>query len=289
MIIIGRIICRILTLHCIFTIIFIQLFLPWRVDAMGNKNYGDRDKGIIGEKKTRQGRKVYYDQSSGATYTIYQRGATRVTPVVIGDTAHFEVALEYDFAFPGIGWKYSAQEGRFDLNKEGRPGWIVNLASPNKKLAVNIKVVDLFANAELNPPATEEQRNTAKVKAVDDPIEPEEERILAARQAIEWAMKNELSQSTCSSITTPTIGNKKFVKAEVDINKPETNLKKCEIWALNYWAYRENPENRRILIWIATIRFDPTDATSIDMLQSTRKIFETLKFDRNQTAYSDLK
>ena len=250
-----------------------------------------KDEGVIGDKKTREGKIIVYDDKLGATHTFITKGATLVTPVVSDDVGTFEFT-EYKFDFSCIGWHYWVEEG--GLHKVGEPwvGFITKLEAPDKSVFITVKTIDLLAKNGLNTQPTQEQRTTSKQKAVDDLGMSEKERYLAAEQAIGWIIGVEFNNAARLNIAPQDIGNKKFLKAEVDISDSNMNLKKCEIWALNYWAYREyeRPENRRIITWVAIIKADPDVPATTDILQQTRGIFETLEFTKwNQAVYPDLK
>ena len=250
---------------------------------------GDKDEGVVGEKKTREGKIETYDNKSGLTNTYITNGATVITPVVSGDIAHFEFGSRYKFDFSCMGWKYWIEDGT-NYEKDPHIGCIIKLTAPNKDAYIEIKNIDLPADPELNYPPTDEQRRIARTEAVDDPIASEKERYLAAQQAIDWIIKTELNNAICLNVAPQVIGNKKYLKADVEIKDPKANFKKCEIWALNYWAYRNDPEVRRIIVLAFIIKIDPNSGRSDEILLQTHKIFETLAFTRfNIHVYQSLK
>jgi len=272
-----------------------QTFFQDELSAMGGLMAKpedlDKDEGIIGERKTIRGTKSYHDSTLDATYTHRTKGATFVTPILVEDVAHFNVEWEYQFDFACLKWKYEIQSGYLNFEEYENIGWIVRLESPDKKTLINIKKYNLAAKNSLATSITEEQRSKILTKALPDPF-IDEERILAGQQAIKWVLRNDLegynlaNKENAIKFTSEIVGGKKFVKADVELFDG-SNRKKCTIWALNYWGYREmKTGERRMLIWIAKIISDPDEFLNVST--RSRMIFETLQFARNQTVYSDL-
>ena len=287
---------KLLIYYSILLIFITQIFPSTTLWAMGNSlsdiNQLYSDKGIIGEKKTRVGKKHYYDRKTGITLTSHTKNVTFVTPAIVGDVAHFNVLSAYIFDFICVDWKYWINEGW--QSKEiisDRVSLVIRLLSPDSGIEIETKILDLVALSQLNISPTDEQRIILQSKAADDPFSGEE-RILAAQQAAKWIITNDLGGYKVMAkkpieFKTETIGNKEFIKAEVYISDGIRN-KMCGIWALNYWGYREKGDKRRMLVWTAKIISDPVEFQEI--LIHSRMIFETLEFPAiNQTVYPDLR
>lgn len=260
-----------------------------------------RDTGIIGERKTIQGEKVYYEESTGITYHVRKRG-TFVTPQVIDDIAYFgsyqqgyPTSLGYSFRLSCLNWKYSivAYWSSPDVTKE-RVGFSVDLESPDKKTAIYIKEVDIPVSGVLATFPNQKQLDALQLKTyVEDPFLGDE-RILAAQQAIRWILDRERdnheARDSSISFTSEQIGNYVFVKTEADIfSKKENVIKKCVIWALNFRGARlkKNESIRWMETWICRVISDPSNYSSA--MAQARTIIETFKFDSGRNVYPDLK
>lgn len=258
--------------------------------AMGGKFENmNKDKGVIGDKRTRAEKKVYYDQKRDTTYIFPSKNRTFVTPVVIDDVAKFKFDGEYAFDFLGIGWSYRVQSGCLDIEQKNRLGWVVELQSPDKKDIIATKELDLPAEYSLNTVPTEEVVSVLP-KAAKDPFIGEE-RILATKQAIRWVLSNDLGNySVINNATinyaTEIISNKEFVKTEVDISDG-SRIRKCIIWGINLWGYRNKPEERKMIVLMIRVITEPDNLSSA--LSKAHTILKTLSFKNNQCAYSDLK
>ncbi|MBL7130494.1 MAG: hypothetical protein ISS45_03690 [Candidatus Omnitrophica bacterium] len=281
-------------------IIFIGCLCLKLPDTMGSE--ADlkmrRDSGIIGEKKTVQGEKVSYDQTSGITYHVRTKG-TFVTPKLVGDVAYFGLDgnLGYTFRLNCRDWKYNIKAyWSSPVVTEERVGFSVSLESPDGGTFIDIKEVDIPAFAPLSTSPTREQSNIVQTKGkgyVEDPFLGDE-RILAAQQAIKWILDTSQDgyevRGEPIKFTSEQIGNNVFVKAEIDIfSKKENLLKKRAIWALNYRGYRlKNEENaRRMETSVYQVISDHSNYSNAVAKMST--ILETFKFDSGRNVYPDLK
>ncbi len=271
-----------------------EVYILSSLYGMKESNYEKfyRDKGIIGEKKTREGKEVHYDEKTGLTGTIIKYGANKITPTVSGDIAKLGFDTSYYFQFSCIGWRYWINYGRQSEKNSAVIASPILLLSPDDNAEVAIKTLDLPANF-INTPPTEEQRIIAKTKAVDDPFIGEE-RILAAQQAINWVLNNDLGRYKVIKdfpikFTSEVIGKKEFIKTEVEVISDSDKAKICNIWALNCWGYRVDPEVKRMINWVAIIVADPTFPTTVNILKESHMILESLEFTRFNLVYSDLR
>ncbi len=261
----------------------------------------DRDSGIIGEKKTIDGEKQYYEESTGITYHTRKRG-TFVTPKVIGDTAYLgsyqndhPTSLGYSFRLACLDWRYNIiAYWSSPAVTEERIGFSVDLISPDKKILINIKELDIPIRGSLATSPTQEQLDAFQLKGyVEDPFIGNE-RILAAQQAIKWILDNEhdeynVTEDMPIKFASEQIGNKVFVKVETDIfSKKENVIKKCIIWALNYRGSRlKGEENVRWMeTWTCRLISDTSNYSSA--LDKMYGILETFKFDNGRNVYPDL-
>jgi len=253
-----------------------------------------RDSGIIGNKKTTQGAKEYYDDSTGITYNVRRKG-TFVTPKVVGDVASFGLDgnLGYTFRLACRDWRYSikAYWSSPYVNEE-RDGFLVSLESPDSGIFIDIKEIDIPVSAQSSTSLTQEQLNIAQTRGyVEDPFLGDD-RMLAAQQAIKWVLGQEGYEIRGESIkfTSEHIGHKVLTKAEIDIFSKERNImKKCAIWALNYRGYRlKNQENvKRMETSVYQAISDHSNyANAVDKMVA---ILETFKFDDGRNVYPDLK
>lgn len=273
-------------------LVLAHFFLTKESSAMGGIENMSQDQGIIGDKKTKAQERVYHDAIIGANYHLRRKGTTYITPVVVNDIAHFEFDFEYSFDFICSGWEYNIKSGIMNIGRKERFGYVINLESPDRNTFIGIKKLDLIAGEPLNTQAKEKQPELLPKKAIDDPFVGEE-RILATKQAIEWLLHNDLGEYKVTSnffdYDEVIINNKNFVELKVDISDG-LHKKRCIIWALNYWGYREGSGERRMLVWAAKIISSVSDFDAI--INMTKMIPETLKFTtsrtRNQTVYSDL-
>ncbi len=277
-------------------IAFVGLLCFYLTNAMGSGDYLKtlRDSGIIGEKKTLQKEKIYYEPNTGSTFH-FPKGGTFVTPKVIGDVAYFDLSGN-SFKFACLGWKYSIKTywSSPDVTEE-RVGFSVSLESPDKKIFIDLKEIDIPVSDSLFTPITQEQIDALQFKTyVEDPLIVNE-RILAAQQSIKWILEKgqdnyNVTDDMPIKFTSEQVGNKEFVKAEVDIFSKKENVgKKCLIWALNYRGYRlKNTENvRRMYTWICQVITNSSDYSSA--VAKAHMILETFKFHSDSNAYPDLK
>lgn len=275
-------------------------------DAMGDSvktmRALGRDRGIIGESKTRRGKETFRDAKTGITHHMHMRGATFVTPEVTKDIAYFDVEHEYTFLFRCLNWKYYIESGYLNTTEEDHInwaiankvlfGWQIDLESPTKDIFISTKRINLPVSNQLNTALSKQQIDEVlREGVVSDPCLGGE-RVLAAQEAIKWTIREDLSGYTMVSTFEPIfsiekIGNKEFIKTIVDITDG-TKRKKGSIWALNYWAYRNKPEKRRVVVWVAKIICDLEKFQ--EATEQTYMIFETLQFPKdNQGVYPDLK
>lgn len=278
---------RVISFSFSIFVLFIGLMCFGLANAIGSGDdlKMDRDSGIIGEKKTIQGEKVRFDESTGITYHVRNKG-TFVTPKVISDIAYFgsyqagySTSLGYGFRFPCVGWKYSiiAYWSSPDVTKE-RVGFSVSLESPDKKIFVDVKEIDIPMSEEL----------VASLTSADS--FSDSERIIAAQQTIRWILDRSQDKYglTDKSIkfTREQIGSKEFVKGEVEVfSRKENAVKKCVIWALNYRIYKFR-DRSWMENWVCQVVSDLADYSST--VAKTQMILETLKFDHGKNVHPDL-
>ena len=253
-----------------------------------------RDSGIIGEKKTLQSEKVYHEPKTGSTFRFLNKG-TFATPKVIDGVAYFDLNGDYKFKFECIDWKYSimAHWSSPDVTIE-RVGFSVTLESPGKETIIELKNLDIPVSGSLSTPINQEQLDALQFKTyVEDPLIGDE-RILAAQQAIKWILNKgldgyEVANGMPIKFTSEDIGNKLFIKAEIDIfSQKERILKKCVIWALNYRGSRlKRKENVRWMeTWTCQLITNSSNYSS--SVAKTYMILEALKFDDGRDVYPDL-
>lgn len=277
----------------IFIIFFSLLYLN-QTDAMGSGDElkMERDTGIIGEKKTLETGKTYYESKTGSTFQFPKRGSF-VTPRVIGDTAYFgsDKGLGYSFNLDCLDWRYSIIAHWSSPNvTEERVGFSVSLESPDKKIFVGTKEIDITASDRLGTPSTIESFQSKTY--IEDPFVGNE-RILAAQQAIKWILEKGLDGYKISSddpvkFNVENIGGKQFVKTEVNVlSDSGYTTKKCTIWALNFRGYRlRRAENLRWMgVWICQVISDSTDYSNA--LAKAYRILKTFEFDRSANVYPD--
>lgn len=252
-----------------------------------------RDKGVVGEKKTLQEGKFYYEPTTGSTFHFPKKG-TFVTPQVNGNVAYFDLNGMYNFRFECLNWRYSIAAHWSSPNvAEERDGFSVSLESPDRVTFIETKEVDILVTGTLSTSITQEQLNAIQSKGYTEDPFVGEERILAAQQAVKWILDNGLDNYEVMSgmpinFGSENIGNKLFVKATVDVFSKKDNLtKKCTIWALNCRSYRFKKSNERWTeTWICQLISDPIGYPST--VAKTHTILETLKFNPGRNIYPDL-
>lgn len=255
----------------------------------------ERDAGIIGEKKTLEAGKTYYEPKTDSTFQFPHRGSF-VTPKVISSTAYFgsDRGLGYSFNLDCLDWRYNiiAQWSSSDVTEE-RFGFSVTLESPDKNIFIGVKEINIPVSGQL---ATSTAIEVFQLKTyAEDPLIGNE-RILAAQQAIKWILEKglldgyKISSDETIRFSVEDIGNKQFVKTEVNVfSNKEYTAKKCTIWALNFRGYRlRRMENVRWMeTWVCQIISDASDYSSA--LVKAYRILETFKFDAGGNVYQDLK
>jgi len=257
---------------------------------MGDDMKLNRDTGVIGEKKTTHGRRESYDQKTGITYVRHK--SSFVTPVVVGDTAYFDLDV-YKFNFSCLGWPYSLQAywsgvngaSGWDVNAN-RAGFFVRLESPDENTIIETIEVDIPVDAPLLTTATPEQAQALHHQTYTEDPFLGEERFVAAQQAITWVLKQGLLKYQAITDTplrfmVEPIGEHTFVKTEVEVIDQKAQVtKKCVLWALNLRGYRlQGAEDiRKMETWICSIIGDAPDHASL--AAKARMVLETLTFNR---------
>lgn len=278
-------------------IIFVNLSCSYLASVMESptnlKMY--RDTGLIGEKKTTQGKKAYYNRSTGMTNYVYEMG-NLVTPEVIGDVAYFNLNYDYSFNFKCLNWKYNLKAYWFsgDVGEE-RIGFLASLVSPDKKTFIDVKEIDVPVKLSLATVLTQEQLNMLQSQSYVEDSFVGDDRILAAQQAIQWVLDKNLDGYEIASdgpikFTSEQINNKVFVRTEIDVfSKKENITKKCVIWALNLRGYRlkRNENVRRMETWICQVISD--SSVYPDIVFKARMIPETLDLNPARNVFPNMK
>ena len=275
-----------------------------------------RDAGVIGERKTRVA-----IPTSGVIFL--REGESCVPPFVTGDEALFGgefggyFELRYAFRFACVGWTYDIKAYWLNPYTKEYNGWLVNLASPDKKVRVALEIVDTPLSASFSHPLTEDQiqeeraaqdtldRDYQRMEAKGigigqrtrmpyrDPLN-REERIRAEKEVIRGRLDKGVEGFKTAdpekiTYTSETVGQKEFVRGEADVYKG-TLKKKVAIWALNISGYRlkDAPNERRAETWVCEVVSDPLDFGSFEGKEG--RILETLKFSaKDDNIYLDLR
>lgn len=253
-----------------------------------------RDKGVIGEKKTLQEGKVYYEPTTGSTFHFPKKG-TFVTPQVSGNVAYFDLNGMYNFRFECLNWRYSIAAHWSSPNvAEERDGFSVSLESPDRVTFIETKEVDIPTSGSLSTSATQEQLDAIQLKGYVEDSFINDERVLAAQEAVRWILDKNLDNygiiDEPIKFSSENIGNKLFVKTEINVfSKKENIIKKYAIWALNCRGYRfkRKANVRWSETWICELITDSSNYSSA--IAQVHMILETFKFDTGRNVYQDLK
>jgi len=251
----------------------------------GDPSRYDRDSGVIGEKKTIRPLKIFREETTGSTFRMPDRGNFS-TPQVTGNVAKFDLGMK-SFEFEGIGWRYRTQNywSSADETKE-RVAALVNLESPDRKTLIYVHAVDLPVTSPLGTHSMtlEQERNVQELGLAEDSFVGDES-IIAAQQAVEWYLNQNVSgyiiskEDTPIHFTTENINSKAFVKAEFDVlNKKGNAIKRSILWAYNYRTFWLYDGKKHIWTWISQVITDPAEYA--DATAKARQIPETAEFKK---------
>ena len=181
---------------------------------------------------------------------------------------------------------------------------------PDRKTSVHTKILDLLLSVAFDHPLSEKQiqeecANQEKEDRDDQRMEAKgiligsrakipyvdplttEERQLAAKEIIRGLLSKGVEGYQANDLeklhyTVEPLGQKDFVKVEVDLSKG-TMKKKSVIWALNIRGYRpkDTSDKRRVETWVCELVSDPLGFESVETKMA--EILETLRFSGNDT------